>query len=128
MLSRREEGRAEGAAGARFQSPDAPTHTHPALPAPVALILCPFLQEASTNYVLKCNIDTTVNHLHDGIALGLRDDREKHSEALGRTALFKGSSALTRLPPFVTVQLVRFFYKVDTQSKAKVLRKVRAQG
>jgi hypothetical protein len=27
---------------------------------------------------------------------------------------------------YLTVQLVRFFYKVDTQNKAKVLRKVRA--
>ncbi len=74
---------------------------------------------------MKCNIDNTVNHLHEGILLGLKDDREKMSAALGRTALFKGSSQLVGLPPFLTVQLVRFFYKIDTQSKAKVLRKVR---
>ncbi|GFH32787.1 ubiquitin carboxyl-terminal hydrolase, partial [Haematococcus lacustris] len=86
------------------------------------------LQEDAVTYMLKCNIDLSVNHLNDGILLGLRDDREKHSQALGRTAVFKGSSLITRLPPYLTVQLVRFFYKVDTQSKAKVLRKVSFQA
>ncbi|GFH07321.1 ubiquitin carboxyl-terminal hydrolase [Haematococcus lacustris] len=85
------------------------------------------LQEDAVTYMLKCNIDLSVNHLNDGILLGLRDDREKHSQALGRTAVFKGSSLITRLPPYLTVQLVRFFYKVDTQSKAKVLRKPGAE-
>eukprot|EP00199_Chlamydomonas_sp_CCMP681_P000977 CAMPEP_0119108676 /NCGR_PEP_ID=MMETSP1180-20130426/15598_1 /TAXON_ID=3052 ORGANISM="Chlamydomonas cf sp, Strain CCMP681" /NCGR_SAMPLE_ID=MMETSP1180 /ASSEMBLY_ACC=CAM_ASM_000741 /LENGTH=509 /DNA_ID=CAMNT_0007094321 /DNA_START=16 /DNA_END=1548 /DNA_ORIENTATION=- len=82
------------------------------------------MQEEATTYALKCNIDSTINHLHDGITLGLKDDREKHSEVLGCPAVFKGSSVVTRLPPFLTVQMVRFFYKVDTRSKAKVLRKV----
>ncbi len=63
------------------------------------------VQESSTNYVLKCNIDSTVNHLNEGIALGLKDDREKASAALGRTALFKGNSVITRLPPYMTVQV-----------------------
>lgn len=53
-----------------------------------------------------------------------QDDREKTSEKLGRMALFKGASVLTRLPPYLNVQLVRFYYKTDTRSKAKVLRKV----
>lgn len=62
-------------------------------------------QEISTNYVLKCNINNTVNHLNEGIALGLKDDREKISEALGRSAVFKGDSLITKLPPFLTVQV-----------------------
>uniref|UniRef100_A0A7S0WQE3 Ubiquitin carboxyl-terminal hydrolase n=1 Tax=Chlamydomonas leiostraca TaxID=1034604 RepID=A0A7S0WQE3_9CHLO len=84
-------------------------------------------EETQSGYMLKCNIDSTVNHLHDGILLGLKDDREKQSAALGRSALFKGCSTITHLPPYLTVQLVRFFYKVDTASKAKVLRKVSFQ-
>lgn len=31
-----------------------------------------------------CNISVEVNHLHEGLLLGLKDDREKRSEALGR--------------------------------------------
>ena len=48
--------------------------------------------------MLKCNIDGNTNHLHEGLQLGMVDDRERHSEALGRTALFKGSSTITSLP------------------------------
>lgn len=36
----------------------------------------------------------------------------------------KGKSEIQRLPPYLTVQMVRFFYKVDVQQKAKILRKV----
>ena len=39
----------------------------------------------------------------------------------------QGSSAISKLPPYVTAQMVRFFYKVDTQQKAKILRKVSAR-
>eukprot|EP00798_Chlamydomonas_sp_ICE-L_P028982 gene28982-32170_t len=85
------------------------------------------MEETSTSFMLKCNISMEVNHLHEGIKLGLKDDREKASEALGRTALFTGSSVITRLPSYLPVQLVRFFYKVDTQNKAKVLRKNKAK-
>ena len=46
-------------------------------------------EEGSTAYQLKCNISLEVNHLSEGIRLGLQDDREKNSEALGRLALFK---------------------------------------
>ena len=38
----------------------------------------------------------------------------------------QGSSAISRLPQYLTAQMVRFFYKVDTQQKAKILRKVSA--
>lgn len=37
----------------------------------------------------RCNITLEVNHLTEGIRLGLQDDREKNSDALGRLALFK---------------------------------------
>ena len=38
--------------------------------------------------------------------------------------LAQGKSQISRLPPYLTVQMVRFFYKVDVQQKAKILRKV----
>ena len=80
---------------------------------------------SSSALALKCNITSEVNHLTEGISLGLAEDREMASAELGGAlALFKGSSRLTRLPPYLTVQLVRFFYKTDVGQKAKVLRKV----
>ena len=77
-------------------------------------------------YTMKCNITKEVNHLHEGLKLSLVDDREKHSEKLGRTAVFKGTSQITNgLPEYLTVQQVRFLYRRDTQKKAKILRMVK---
>ncbi len=85
------------------------------------------MQEDNTAYTVKCNIDTEVNNLTEGIKLALKDDREKNSEKLGRLAVFTGSSAITKLSPYMTVQMVRFFYKVQAAQKAKILRKVPAR-
>ncbi|KAK9810249.1 hypothetical protein WJX72_007323 [[Myrmecia] bisecta] len=82
------------------------------------------IEEDATAYSLKCNISIDVNNLSEGIKLGLKDDREKNSEQLGRTTVFEGSSVITRLPAYLTVQMVRFFFKADVQQKAKILRKV----
>lgn len=79
---------------------------------------------ASASLALKCNITGDVNHVTEGVSLGLKEDREAHSETLGRLALFAGSSRIVAAPPYLTVQLVRFFYKADVQQKAKILRKV----
>ena len=46
------------------------------------------------------------------------------SDVLDRTALFEGGSKVAALPPYLTVQFVRFYYKADVQQKAKILRKV----
>lgn len=73
---------------------------------------------------LRCVITGDVNHVGEGIALGLKEDREAGSDALGRTVLFEGTSSITAAPPYLTVQLVRFFYKASSQQKAKILRKV----
>jgi ubiquitin carboxyl-terminal hydrolase 14 len=74
--------------------------------------------------MLKCNITSDVNHLSEGLALGFRGDREKTSETLGRLANFRGVAQIQALSPYLTVQMVRFFYKADVQQKAKILRKV----
>jgi ubiquitin carboxyl-terminal hydrolase 14 len=74
--------------------------------------------------MMKCNINAEVNHLAEGLKLGLRGDRERTSAALGRLAHFRGEALIEALPPYLTVQMVRFFYKADVQQKAKILRKV----
>lgn len=49
--------------------------------------------EDSNAYALKCNISIDVNLLHQGIALGLKDDREKTSSATGQLARFEVTPA-----------------------------------
>ena len=83
-----------------------------------------FLQIHESQLLLKCNIDSTVNHLSEGLKLGLCDDREKTSASLGRLVKFAGEASIVSLPPYLTIQMVRFYYKADIQQKAKILRKV----
>ncbi|KAI4868099.1 cysteine proteinase [Hypoxylon rubiginosum] len=73
---------------------------------------------------LNCHIDSTTNHLRDGIANGLSEKLEKRSEVLGRDAVYTKTSKISRLPKYLTVHFVRFFWKRETQKKAKIMRKV----
>lgn len=83
--------------------------------------------DEATNYVLKCNITSQVNHLHEGLKVALKEDREKHSATLGADALFTGTAKITKLPRYLTVQMMRFNTKRNDQGefvKQKILRSV----
>ncbi|KAK3943972.1 putative ubiquitin carboxyl-terminal hydrolase [Diplogelasinospora grovesii] len=73
---------------------------------------------------LNCHISSQINHLRDGIASGLTEKVEKRSEVLGRDVSYTKKSQISRLPKYLTVHFVRFFWKRDAQKKAKILRKV----
>lgn len=78
----------------------------------------------SQAFNVKCNVTSEINHMNEGIRLGLTEDREKHSESLGRTAQWSGTAALSALPAYLTVQIMRFYYKVAAQQRAKIMRRV----
>ncbi|XP_051147985.1 ubiquitin carboxyl-terminal hydrolase 6-like [Andrographis paniculata] len=80
--------------------------------------------ESETVYSLKCHISQEVNHLHEGLKHGLKSELEKSSPSLGRTAVYKKDSSINDLPRYLTVQFVRFFWKRESNQKAKILRKV----
>ncbi|KAG2428656.1 hypothetical protein HXX76_011361 [Chlamydomonas incerta] len=80
--------------------------------------------EDGLSYTLKVNIEDKTAHVSEGVAVGLREERERTSAALGRTALFKGATRLTALPPYLTLQMMRFFFRRDNQQKAKILKKI----
>ncbi|KAI0868883.1 ubiquitin carboxyl-terminal hydrolase-like protein [Hypoxylon argillaceum] len=73
---------------------------------------------------LNCHIDASTNHLRDGIVNGLKEQLEKRSEVLERDATYTKTSKISRLPKYLTVHFVRFFWKRETQKKAKIMRKV----
>lgn len=80
--------------------------------------------ETETVFAMKCHISQEVNHLHEGLKHGLKGELEKTSPLLGRSALFIKESHITKLPVYLTVQFVRFFWKRESNQKAKILRKV----
>ncbi|KAI1823653.1 ubiquitin carboxyl-terminal hydrolase-like protein [Xylaria intraflava] len=73
---------------------------------------------------LNCHITAATNHLRDGLVNGLKEQLEKRSEVLGHDANYTKTSKISRLPKYLTVHFVRFFWKRDTQKKAKIMRKV----
>lgn len=73
---------------------------------------------------LNCHIDKEINHLRDGILAGLNEKLEKNSPTLERDAVYNKTSRISRLPKYLTVHFVRFFWKRDSQKKAKIMRKV----
>jgi ubiquitin carboxyl-terminal hydrolase 14 len=73
---------------------------------------------------LNCHIDNQTAHLRDGLVSGLSEKIEKKSEVLGRDVTYTKTSKISRLPKYLTVHFVRFFWKRDVQKKAKIMRKV----
>ncbi|ANB14258.1 Ubp6p [Sugiyamaella lignohabitans] len=73
---------------------------------------------------LDCHITISTNFLRDGLLAGLEEKIEKHSDSLGRNAQFTLSRKISRLPKYLTVHYIRFFWRRDTQKKSKILRKV----
>ncbi|KAJ9155658.1 Cysteine proteinase [Pleurostoma richardsiae] len=73
---------------------------------------------------LNCHIEKDTNHLRDGILAGLTEKIEKKSSTLDRDASYTKRSKISRLPKYLTVHFVRFFWKREVQKKAKIMRKV----
>lgn len=92
-------------------------------------------EATQTEKVLKlsCHIDNNnnpINNLQDGLDVSLSGDLEKFSEALQRNAVYKKSSLVSKLPSYLCVQFVRFYWKQESAvggtkaGKAKILRSV----
>ena len=73
---------------------------------------------------LNCHIDANLNHLDDGIKAGLVEEIEKRSGTLGSDAIYTKTSRVSRLPKYLTVHFVRFFWRKDINKKVKILKKV----
>lgn len=55
----------------------------------------------------------------------LQEQITKHSEVLGRDALYTKTCRISRLPAYLTVQFVRFFYKERGSTNAKILKDIK---
>lgn len=75
-------------------------------------------------FKLDCHINKDINHLRDGILAALEEKIEKKSAVLDREAVYTKTSRIARLPKYLTVHFVRFFWKREAKKKAKIMRKV----
>ncbi|KAI8991025.1 hypothetical protein BDF20DRAFT_811286 [Mycotypha africana] len=74
---------------------------------------------------LSCHISININYMVNGILESLNEEIEKNSPTLNRSAKYQRKSRVTRLPQYLPVQFVRFFWKPQELVKAKILRKVK---
>jgi len=92
-------------------------------------------EKVVTEHVLKipCHIDNDnkpIDSLQDGLEISLEGDQEKFSEVLQRNAIFKKQSKLNKLPSYLCIQFMRFYWKKESNvggtkaGKAKILRSV----
>ena len=85
---------------------------------------------------LVCNIEggagsaSAVNHLADGLRLGMSGSIEKFSPALERNAVWERQGRIAQLPKYLCTQFMRFYWKATPDSsdhagiKCKLLRAV----
>ncbi|KAM0747751.1 ubiquitin C-terminal hydrolase [Meredithblackwellia eburnea MCA 4105] len=74
---------------------------------------------------IKCNISANTNYMISGITEGFTEQIEKTSPSLGRSAVYTATSRISRLPSYLTVNLVRFFWRREIGKKTKIMRKVK---
>ena len=70
---------------------------------------------------IECNISKTTNFMQSGITDSLNSAVEKYSEELGRDAVYEQKSRIQRFPSYLTVQMVRFYWRTDIRKKAKIM-------
>ncbi|KAI7864610.1 hypothetical protein BDF14DRAFT_1875895 [Spinellus fusiger] len=74
---------------------------------------------------LGCHISISTNYMINGILESLKEEIEKTSPTLNRTANYERVSRVTRLPQYLPIQFIRFFWKASERVRAKILRKVK---
>lgn len=82
---------------------------------------------------LSCHIDNNnkpIDSLSDGLKVSLGGELEKYSDALGRNAVWGKESKINKLPSYLCVNFVRFYWKKESAvggtkaGRAKILRSV----
>ncbi|VDO68840.1 unnamed protein product [Haemonchus placei] len=76
-------------------------------------------------FQLSCFLSQEVRYIQSGIKEKLSGEIEKTSNVLGRNAKWERHVLIDRLPAYVSVQMVRFFYKESSQVNAKILKDVK---
>ncbi|XP_064483463.1 ubiquitin carboxyl-terminal hydrolase 14-like isoform X2 [Ornithodoros turicata] len=74
---------------------------------------------------LSCFISQDVRYMFAGLKSRLQETITKFSPMLNRDAEYQKTSTISRLPAYLTIQFVRFFYKEKGAVNAKILKDVK---
>ncbi|EGW34655.1 uncharacterized protein SPAPADRAFT_63893 [Spathaspora passalidarum NRRL Y-27907] len=81
-------------------------------------------EDHEESFKLDCHIDIKTNFLRDGILAGLKETIEKYNDSLGSNTDYEITKTIDRLPKYLTVHFMRFFWRRDINKKSKILRRV----
>lgn len=93
-------------------------------------LVCNIQGGVEQNTASKSGPPVNINHIAEGIRLAMSGKIEKNSELLGRNAIWTKTQRIARLPPYLTVQFGRFYWKATPDSqdhsgvKCKVMKPV----
>jgi ubiquitin carboxyl-terminal hydrolase 14 len=73
---------------------------------------------------LSCHINSNTSFLLQGLKESMSETITKRSDTLNREALYENTIQISKLPRYLTVHFVRFFWKNDVKLKAKILKPV----
>lgn len=85
----------------------------------------PPTRSSETFLQLSCFISQDVKYLQSGLRSKMSEQITKLSQTLGRDAVYTKTSKISRLPAYLTVQFVRFYYKEKEAINAKILKDVK---
>lgn len=74
---------------------------------------------------LSCFISQDVRYMHSGLRSKMQENITKMSPSLDRDAVYVKTSKISRLPAYLTIQFVRFYYKEKEAINAKILKDVK---
>ncbi|KAL0484266.1 26S proteasome subunit Usp14 [Acrasis kona] len=85
----------------------------------------PIKTEQEGFHKLSCYINQQTSNLNYGLEQSMQETIEKNSPTLNRNALYMKTSKISKLPPYLLVNFVRFEWKNRDKTKAKILRDVK---
>lgn len=74
---------------------------------------------------LSCFISQDVRYMHSGLRSKMQEQLTKLSPSLERDAVYTKTCHISRLPAYLTVQFVRFYFKEKEAINAKILKDVK---
>lgn len=74
---------------------------------------------------LSCFISQDMRYMLSGLRSKMQEQLTKQSPTLDRDAVYTKTSKISRLPAYLTVQFVRFYYKEKESINAKILKDVK---
>jgi len=73
---------------------------------------------------LPCHITSETNFLHSALESSMKEHISKFSSTLQRETMYEKSRKISKLPYYSIVQFVRFFWRQDTNMRAKICKPV----